>query len=403
MPPPSFNPVSQDDNEEREVLDIEDSQHHDIDDPSSSTSAKGSLSSFTATKYVYLSPKTKKIICGSASALLLLIVIIAISSNQSPSSPYGRGNQWPPPEVTEDDYSTQKLSTNVEAQPLYITFQNGDAYTQITKMKTSTKLNLGFESFAESVYMTSESDMDVKLWYAPDAEPRGFQLNVVFTHISVSTEDSGGDVTYYNSYAQNGETDFDAVLETMIDEMVTVDIDMDYLIADEEDSENALEEMEQEYSLGTTTGLSAMDQVSQVTNLLSYLPPPKKAVKAGDKWDVLFETDLVFSGSAELLGYVNYNGFQCAVVRGFAKVDNEKGDSMIGDDAYGTMLEVEDGTIETIIFWDPKFNIPRYAKTDINMKTDIEDVDGVDGIQTDDLEEMTVPMTETIEMYFAPN
>jgi len=257
--------------------------------------------------------------------------------------------------------------------------------------------------------MITESTMDVNIWYAPDNEPEGFQLNVLFTHIAVTTEDSGGDVTYYNSLAENGDSDFDAVLETMIGEQVTVDVDLDYTIADEEDTENALEEMEQEYSLGTTTGLSAMDQVSQVTNLLSYLPAYSgggssgQLVKPGSVWDVLFETDIVFSGTAQLMGYINYNGFQCAVIKGSVKVDNGKGDSMIGDDAFGTMLEVESGGIETIIFWDAKFDLPRYAKTVITMKTDIENVDGVDGIQTDDKEEIVLPMTETIEMYFAPN
>ena len=84
--------------------------------------------------------------------------------------------------------------------------------------------------------------------------------------------------------------------------------------------------MEQEYSLGTTTGLSAMDQVLQITNMRSYLPTSSSLTeqyKVGDTWEIEFKTDIQFYGTSTLLGFIKYSGVDCAVIKSVASVNND--------------------------------------------------------------------------------
>jgi hypothetical protein len=392
-----FNAVSQ---EEHESLGLDGDVNFDTEAGiDNSATINNDTSLF---KYTYVSPRTKKILCATITGALLIIVgYVAIGGRGNNG---GRG-QWPPPLVEEEDYAENNLSKNRPPVQLKMDLLDATDYTQRTEMTTSSKLNFNGESFAETVHMTTENSFNVNVWHDYyDGDEEGLKVDVTFTHIAVTTQDSGGDYTYYNSYAQNGDTDFDAVLETMIGETASVEISSDFTIVEEEDSQNNLEEMEQEYSLGTTTGLSAMDQVNQILNLLSYLPPTDgiSMAQPGDSWDVLFETDIVFSGTSTLAGYLKYNGFDCAVLKSTAAVEDDL-DSEIGDDMLGTSLEIESGNVESVIFWDVKYNIPRYAKSVISLTTDIENIDGVDGILTDDADNFVMPMTETIEVYFAPN
>ena len=174
-----------------------------------------------------------------------------------------------------------------------------------------------------------------------------------------------------------------------------MDINDEYIIIDEEDNENQLEAMEQEYSLGTTTGLSALDQVSQITNLKSYLPLTSTDLyKPGDSWDVEFYTDVKFIGTGTLLGYINYNGIECAVIKNEFQLNTEA-DNILDTDDLEEVIEIEDGSISSIIYWDVAAKIPRYLKTTIYMTTELD-------MDDDKVEPMVIPMTEIIESYFSP-
>lgn len=388
--PSSFNVVSQD---EREGLDFDNNEVNVVQ------------SGNRFCKYTHLTPKVKKILLGSVAALVLIVGISSLGGGSGEKrgglgSRASRGS-WPAPEVKEDDYAKNKLSTNHAPVSIVMDLGDGTSYVQSTKMTTSTKIDFGKEEFAETVHMNTEDELDVDVWYNENAEVEGYKIDVTFTKVAVTSEDSGGDFTYYNSLAENGDSNFDAVLETMIGETVTVDLDSDYHIISEEDKQNALEEMEQEYSLGTTTGLSAMDQVGQITNILAYLPNSDAQHNVGDTWDIKFSTDIQFTGTSGLSGFITYNGFDCAVIKSTSNVDTSY-DTQIGDDILGTLLEVESGSIDTVIYWDVTYNIPRYLKTVIEMKSDIDEVESVGGVETDDKDEVLVPMKETIEMYFAP-
>lgn len=196
--PKVFNSVSQ---EERETLDLEEDGVH-----------VQSGNRFN-TKYIYLSPKTKQIILGSVGVLLLFIAFMSISG--------GGSGSWPPTEITQDFYSDSKLNKKHSPVSLQLGLKAGSSFMQKTKMTTKTSVDFGATNFAETVSMNTENSVTVNSW--KDASGiNGFSVGVTFTHVDVSTQDSSGEFTYYNSLAESGDTDFDAVLLTMIGDSATV-------------------------------------------------------------------------------------------------------------------------------------------------------------------------------------
>lgn len=281
------------------------------------------------------------------------------------------------------------------------------SYKQFTKMTTTSEYDFGSEDFVESLHMMIDGKLDVEEW-VEHGKHEGYSIGITFDQVAVETEDSSGDSTYYNSLAENGDSDFDEVLETMVGEKVYVEVNDEYDLVDEEDSENTLEELEQEYSYGTTTGLSAIDQVIQLTNLMSFLPSdPSKDYFPGDSWEFSMETDIYFEGRSTFEGYLNYNGIECAVINSVAKIDDDK-ENTIGDDGWDIEeIEIENGTIEATFYWDVKNNIPRFALTKIVMTTEVQSVIDEDGEGSTSLDEtddnnIELPMTEVLEMYVAP-
>ncbi len=212
MAPRPFDSISQTDEEGR-VLDMDEIVREEND---------GYLSKFNCCKYTYLSPKTKTIIGGTFLGLAAIIGIAAIATNTSSSNNNG---SWPPPEVTSDYniYKESKDGSGSSSINLALDLQVGKQYLQRTDMETSTSISLGRDSFAETMHMTTENTLNIAKWLSDDgAEVKGKTAEVKFTHLAVTTMDSEGDSTYYNSFAKDGDTDFDAVLETMIGESATV-------------------------------------------------------------------------------------------------------------------------------------------------------------------------------------
>lgn len=342
-------------------------------------------------RYVYLSPLVKKMICGSVILLILGIVTVASVANTGSGS-----GQWPPPEVNEEDYAQSVLNLDRKPVSFSLELKPETSFRQISKVTTTATMNLAGEGkYAEMMQMQYENEFSISPWQYFDGDnENGLSIEVIFNKIAVTTKDSVGDATYYSSLNEGGDTDFDAVLQDMISIKATVDVNGEYEIVNEEDNENQLEELEQEYSIGTTTGLSAISQVSQITSLKSFLPNSSTVVyKPGDSWDVEYDTDVSFVGTGRLLGYVEYNGIECAVIQNDFKL-NQGADNTLDVDDLDNIVEIEEGSIKTIVFWDVLAKIPRYVKYTIEMTTEI-DMD-------DQADDMIVPMTETVELYFSP-
>ena len=207
----SFNAVSQN---ERQSLDIE------------SDGVAIERTSRFACKYQYLSPSAKKVIGGS---VLLLILVVIISSVIDVGGGDRKG-KWPPPEVSEEDYVESALIKNRNSASFSLELEPEKSYRQISKMTTTTTMNLGKDSgdagnFAETVHMEYENVFNVSPWqdYNGDNEV-GLSIEVIFNKVSVTAKDSSGDFTYYSSLAENGDTDFDAVLQDMINVKATVGV-----------------------------------------------------------------------------------------------------------------------------------------------------------------------------------
>ena len=207
MMPKPFNIVSQ---EEHETLDLESDGIQIID----SQRGEGFC------KYAYLSPTVKKIICGSMIALSIIIGRIAIAPNFSNTRGSGSG-EWPPPEVYESDYDLDALITIHDPVSFKMSLQVNKQYLQKSKTTTITTLDLGSTNFAETMAMEVMNKFNVEAWETKN-ENDGFSIDVIFDHVDVVTKDTTGDYTYYNSRTENGDTEFDTVLQSMVGESAQV-------------------------------------------------------------------------------------------------------------------------------------------------------------------------------------
>lgn len=353
----------------------------------------------TRCKYMYCSPKVQIFIAAFVAVLSLTLIIVHVSTAG------GKKGQWPPPGVSMDLYADDIYDSKKEAK-FEFSFETGKKYREFTKMTTSSEYDFGKTNFVETLHMMIDSTFDVNEW-TYDGRHSGYQIGVLFGQVAVETEDGNGDSTYYNSLAQNGDSDFDEVLESMVGEKIIIDVDDNYEIIDEEDNENTLEELEQEYSYGTTTGLSAVDQITQITNLVSFLPNSSRTYVPGDQWVVNYSSDVKFSGKSTFEGYVKYNGVECAVITAWAYIDEES-DNILGDEEWDEEVVIENGRIEVVMFWDVPNKIPRFASLDIQMTTEYSengddqfaDLDQESNGEGDDTVEL--PMTEQIELYLSP-
>jgi len=393
---PKFGVIAQSDEND---LDFEEGHADTNTKSSTSMPSIESVGRESCFKYGYLSPFAKKAIAG-VSAFLLILVIVTIALPSAPTY------TWPPPRVSSTNDILNSLDKNRPATAIYAHLEVGDQYRQISHVTTGTSLVYEGETLSSTIVMLTENEFEV----ADDPDGDGFDLDVVLTHITVSVQDTNGDANYYDSEALHGTTNFDSVLETMIYDHVMVDVNKDFEITNEIDQDNALEQMEQEYEFGTTTGLSAIMQIYQFTQLTQFLPSKGVKVKPNDKWDTTYVTeDATYVGSSTLLGYTTYQGHDCAVITTKELIDqnlldmNQESEQNAQDNGvedyyyYYDMsnfdsLEVKSGSMNSIVLWDMKYQFPRYSKMTITLTDVIHANDDISG-------DTSIPMTETLEMY----
>ena len=169
-------------------------------------------------KYMYISPKVQMLVAGIVASVALIGIIAHLStSNDSPKG------QWPPPGVAIELYD-DSIYQNKKAANFNLQLEAGKSYMQFTKMTTTSEYDFGQTDFAETLHMMIDGKLDVSEWKYDD-KPEGFKIGVTFDQVAVGTEDSSGDSSYYNSKAENGDTDFDGVLQSMVGETITVSVD----------------------------------------------------------------------------------------------------------------------------------------------------------------------------------
>ena len=169
-------------------------------------------------KYMYISPKVQMLVAGILASVALIGIIVHLSASNG--SPKG---QWPPPGVAIELYD-DSIYQNKKAANFNLQLEAGKSYMQFTKMTTTSEYDFGQTDFAETLHMMIDGKLDVSEWKYDD-KPEGFKIGVTFDQVAVGTEDSSGDSSYYNSKAENGDTDFDGVLQSMVGETITVSVD----------------------------------------------------------------------------------------------------------------------------------------------------------------------------------
>jgi len=136
-------------------------------------------------------------------------------------------------------------------------------------------------------------------------------------------------------------------------------------------------------------------QLQQIVRLLKHIPS-ELAVKAGDVWDA--SADMgdrgKLSATGTLLGYVDYEGFDCAAIdiKGTLAMESEQVMATMGGtiaSAIASQVSVpDDATIHTIMYYDYKNGLLRWSSTTMSMVITVMQKSGYG---------LTMPITEIIE------
>lgn len=394
---PAFDQISQDDHA---ALDM-DLDNFDEDIDSSAMNIPGPGYGSGLCKYCYIQPKIAMAVAGIT---ILGVAIIAVSTIPGGGNPH---NNWIPTPVTEDTYASHNLDTRREAMTLNpILLQSNAHYLQKTVGSTYSKLSMNGQDFETDMFVDIEAEIQVGQWHQSE-QYGGKKLNVDVTlhNIDVKSSDPVMGDLEVDTKAESGNEKYDAILESMIGKTTSVEVDEDFSIIKADDHETQDLELQQAIDTGTTVGLSSAEQVDQATRLAQVLTDDP--IAPGDEWGIEYDTDLPFFGKAVLLGYLMYDGADCAVIQIVGDLDMDELKEKITDlyDAAGdddiaqdfadlvSLIRYKDGDLETIMFWDIENNFIRYSKTDVTLTAVIPNPLDMDGPKID------VPTEEKFEVF----
>ena len=170
-------------------------------------------------------------------------------------------------------------------------------------------------------------------------------------------------------------------------------VDQDFTIVQLDQSECDLHSGMQQHE-DQTTGLTASDQFESILRMMQVIPD--YPVKAGDEWTFEMDAGLLFKTKAQLLGYVDYDGNDCAVISMTGDFQGSLDDTIsVTDDEVMKVLSstnIEEGTMTSVLFWDNEMSISRWSS--IEMDYVISMPNPIDESQT-----VVIPTSQKISTY----
>jgi len=341
--------------------------------------------------------------------LLLVMIVFAwvynpTSTDKGPLSVVAGPMSWPPPEV-QDFNSLENVDTNrgrilLRSSDDIVT---GATILQKVEMQIEEEMNevnMGKVNMNNLVQVESEM-------LATDLSEGGKMIDLTLTrYYSLMSASSNGEVLQrieYDSDEPNNNEDpaMEAILG-MVGQTNTIEVD---------EAGNVVHASENEDLLKAFSGengkmLSAGDQFQQMNRMAEALPD--SPVEPGDDWNFEMQMEEMYGGSAVLLGYLDYDNSDCAVIKldGILDISSDQMDAIgnaigdqVDDDEVKAQIEniyggmgVNNGSMSGIMYWDHKNNIPRFSHS--TFQFDVTMNDPVDPTKT-----ITVPVSETAITY----
>jgi len=339
--------------------------------------------------------------------LLLLTMIVCVwvfnPTSTNKETAVARTMSWPPPEV-QDFVSLENLDRN---RGRILLGSPDDLVTGATILQ---KVNLRTYEEINEVNVNSVVNVENKM-LATDLSKGGKKIDVTLTrYYSLMSVSSNGEVLNrieYDSNEPNNNEDPDmeavaGIIGPMIGQTNTIEVD---------EAGNVVHASENEELLKAFSGengkmLSAGDQFQQMNSMADVLPDGP--VEPGDDWNFEMKMEEMYGGSAVLLGYMNYDNSDCAVIKldGILEISSDQLDAIgnaVGDyaddDEVKSQLEniydgmdLSNGKMSVIMYWDHKYNIARFSHATFQFDLTMND-------PSDPMMKITVPVNETVTSY----
>jgi len=303
-----------------------------------------------------------RILAAIFICIVIIVVLAVTAGSRSDSDSSMSSSRWPPPEVVINKEINKQSWDHLETQrPGMIfgsTFLSGVTYMQEFEMEMDQELPIDNQTITSQSFMSINSELSVS------DNSGGKQIDVNITHISM-TEYTLGVELKYNSDSKAGAKILADSLNPAIGHVTTVMTDKDYNIVSVSEHENKYKATQ-----GAKAKVSSSSQFEQVDRLAMILSTNE--VKPGDEWTFEMKMeDKIFSGTAELVGYVIYNEADCAVIRmnGNVVVDMEMLTNAMSEQLEDenmkeklSSLDIDNGLMSGVIYWDHQQRMPRFAK-----------------------------------------
>lgn len=277
-------------------------------------------------------------------------------------------SQWPPTTVTAD----MLASPNIDTERAEMTFDNSHilpgAYMSSIDMETESILQMGGMDLASNINMKLEMEIDVDEVHDPSGY---FTVDMLVTKLQMSGSQMGMPLDY-DSDNDHNDPILDKELHGIVGSETKILVNDEFSIVETNDSECDLHSAIQNHD-DQATGLTASDRFESISRMMQAIPD--HPVRVGDKWTLEMNTDVVFKTTAELLGFVDYDGDDCAVISMTGEFEGSledaissisTDDAMLDDTMMETLTEttIAEGEMNSMMLWDNKRGISRWSSID---------------------------------------
>jgi len=272
------------------------------------------------------------------------------------------------------------LDTNREASVLTVGVRKGDGAIYVDTMETESLSTIdldGEELLDITMSMLMENTVEVM-----DLPGGGKSIDATIKHIRFQITESarGVETSLLCDYSEEQSEPPPDCVEFGLN--LRVGQSQHFVVDDEGTISDGLGD-----SAGPHANVGPSEQVQHTSRLLQLIP--YHPIASGDSWDVSADYGEMgsFIGTATLLGYTDFEGFDCAAILVTGKMhfeleflQNQISASLSFDDGeVVTVVSLSEGPMLVKMLWDNELQLARYSKSEITHTVEYK-VDYDDGI-----------------------
>jgi len=241
-------------------------------------------------------------------------------------------------------------------------FVSGGTYTQKSALEIKQVFPLNGKEHSSLSYMDVENTM-----FVSDSSNvvvgGGKQFDITLNHVAMTQKSMGIEVKYDSEKSDNESNLLSDEFGDLVGQTATINTDGNYQII-RTSSDTGSQETE-ESSASSVTPSSQFELVSRMIKAL-----PVESAKPGDEWDIQINLESFeeIDGHAQLLGYIQYDGADCALIIINGTVAFDMSALVEGVDAAASelgIMQMKDGKMSSVMYWDHQENLARF--TEINL------------------------------------